>query len=59
MSKENKNWTEHVPSQISKHDHVLKHLREEHAIRKWSLIAQKMQTEFKITGKSGKKCRER
>ena len=40
-------------------DQVLKHLREDLKIVKWSHIARKMAEEYKIVGRNGKQCRER
>lgn len=38
---------------------MLKHLREELLITKWSTIAKKMAEEHNMTGRTGKQCRER
>jgi hypothetical protein len=38
---------------------VLKILREERGLKKWSEIAKIMEQEFAITERTGKQCRER
>lgn len=49
---ERKPWT-------PEEDKVLKFLREEQKITKWSLIAKKMSEEYDMPGRTGKQCRER
>ena len=43
----------------SEEDEVLKNLREEQQITKWSVIAKKMAEEYNMPGRTGKQCRER
>jgi hypothetical protein len=40
-------------------DRILKQLREEMKITKWSVIAHIMANEYKIPDRTGKQCRER
>lgn len=40
-------------------DQVLKNLFEKVRLNKWSLIARRMEEEFKLAPRSGKQCRER
>lgn len=49
---ERKLWT-------AEEDTVLKHLKEDLCIRKWSIIAKKMADEYSMIGRTGKQCRER
>jgi len=42
-----------------KEDKAIKELVEKYGIRKWTVIAQKMQELHNLTGRSGKQCRER
>ena len=42
-----------------KEDQVLKMLVEERGIKSWAEISRLMALEFKLTGRSGKQCRER
>ena len=43
----------------SEQDNVLKYLKEELKIQKWSIIARKMVEEYSMPGRTGKQCRER
>ena len=45
-------WTEYE-------DVILKKLKEEEKIQKWTLIAQKMADEYNLKGRNGKQCKER
>ena len=47
---ERKPWTE-------EEDKILKYLREEEKMKKWSHIARKMDEEYKMFGRNGKQCR--
>lgn len=49
---ERKNWTEYQ-------DQILKYLKEERKIKRWTDIAKIMNVEYKIGGRNGKQCRER
>lgn len=40
-------------------DKILKHLKEEAQITKWSTIAKKMADEYSMPDRTGKQCRER
>jgi len=40
-------------------DEAVEQLVKKHGIKKWSLIAEKLDTEYKIKGRNGKQCRER
>eukprot|EP00826_Nyctotherus_ovalis_P001557 TRINITY_DN10255_c0_g1_i4.p3 TRINITY_DN10255_c0_g1~~TRINITY_DN10255_c0_g1_i4.p3 ORF type:complete len:131 (+),score=29.84 TRINITY_DN10255_c0_g1_i4:162-554(+) len=40
-------------------DDAIATLVRQHGIKKWTLIARKLQDEYKIYGKTGKQCRER
>ncbi len=40
-------------------DHTLRLLREEKSLKKWSVIARKMETDYNLPGRTGKQCRER
>jgi len=43
----------------SEEDDAISTLVREHGVKKWTLIAHKLQEEYKIYGKTGKQCRER
>lgn len=45
-----KPWTE-------EEDKVLKYLKEEEGMKKWSHIARRMSEEYKMGGRNGKQCR--
>lgn len=47
---ERKNWTEYQ-------DQILKYLKEERKIKRWTDIAKIMNVEYKIGGRNGKQCR--
>lgn len=47
---ERKVWT-------SEEDKLLKHLKEDLKIPKWSIIAKKMADEYSMPGRTGKQCR--
>lgn len=47
---ERKNWTEYQ-------DQILKYLKEERKIKRWTDIAKIMNIEYKIGGRNGKQCR--
>ena len=49
---ERKAWT-------PEEDNILKILREEEMIAKWSAIAKKMAEDYGMPGRTGKQCRER
>lgn len=49
---ERKNWTEYQ-------DQILKYLKEDRKIKRWTDIAKIMNVEYKIGGRNGKQCRER
>ena len=45
-------WTEYE-------DLILKRLREEDKIQKWTVVAQMMADEYNLKGRNGKQCKER
>lgn len=40
-------------------DEAIVNLTERYGVKKWTLIAKKLQDEYQIHGRSGKQCRER
>ncbi len=49
---ETRQWTEYE-------DKILKFIRDDQGVQKWSTIAQKMAEEFGIKGWNGKHCKQR
>jgi hypothetical protein len=49
---ERKPWSE-------REDDILRLLKEERGVKKWSEIARQMETEFGVKNRTGKQCRER
>lgn len=49
---ERKPWSE-------REDQILRELKEQRGVKKWSEIARLMDTEFAIKERTGKQCRER
>lgn len=49
---QNRNWTEYE-------DKILKYIRDEEGIQKWSTLAQKMAEQYGLKGRNGKQCKQR